>query len=331
MAEFDLDLLATHPNDAFIKDVLSDPVMATAFFKDHFPLELTSLMDWSSLRVEPGSFVKQSLHQAHSDLLFSVQAEGVPCFVYLLFEHQTTVDELMPFRLLSYMIEIMRTHVDNHGLPLPPVLPIVFHQGPERWTPSTYFEDLFALPPKIAGALLPFLPKFSHALLDLSQFDPSQAGADQKLKAVLTLAKYAREKRLTEYILGLILQEVGDRELRRKMLLYGLHVEPGLDVEKTARTIEINQELKEEIMSTAAALIAKGRTEGLAQGEAKGKAEGKAEGEARGAAIGRLTVLQEIMRLPVSSKEELAGLDLAELESRYQEMQRLYDAKFKNG
>ena len=78
-------------------------------------------------------------------------------------------------------------------------------------------------------------------------------------------------------------------------------------------------------MSTAAALIAKGKAEGIAQGIAKGEAQGIAKGKAEG----KLTVLQEIMGLPVSSKEELAGLELAELESRYQDMQRRYDEQFK--
>ena len=325
MEDFDLDRLASHPHDAFIKDVLSNPVLAAALFKEHFPPAVTSLMDWSSLRLEPGSFVKQSLHQAHSDLLFSIQMEGSPCFLYMLFEHQTTVDEMMPFRLLNYIIEIMRSHVEIHGLPLPPVLPMVFHQGPERWTPSPCFEDMFDLSPAHAEALLPFLPKFRHALLDLSQFDPQKQGDDRNLKAILWLAKCARENLLTEHLLGLIIQALEDRKLRRKGLLYGLHAKTTLDVEAIARTVENNDPLKEEIMSTAAALIAKGN----AEGEARGIAKGKAEGEARGKAEGKLTVLQEIMGLPVSSKEDLAGLDLADLESRYQEMQHRYDSQFK--
>lgn len=317
MEDTALDLLATHPHDAFIRDVLSDPTMATAFFKEHLPPAITSMLDWSSLRLEPGSFITQSLHQAHSDLLFSIQAAGSQCFLYLLFEHQTTVDKLMPLRLLNYTLEIMRGHVEIQGLPLPPVLPIVLHQGPDRWTVSTCFEDLFALPPALANTLLPYLPKFRHALLDLSQFDPLQEGADQKLKSVLLLAKYAHEKRLNEFMDWLLHAEIPPKELLRKLLLYFLHGDSDIDVKEFARKLDNNHPLKEEIMSAAATI------------KAEGRAEGKAEGEARGAAIGRLTVLQEIMRLPVSSKEELAELDLVELESRYHEMQRRYDAQFK--
>ena len=107
--------LAAHPHDAYFKDVFSDPGMAVVFFQEHLPEPVASRMDWTSLKLVPGSFVKQSLQQAHSDLLFSVQIKGLPSFLYLLFEHQTTVDDRMPLRLLGYVLEILRTHAETHG------------------------------------------------------------------------------------------------------------------------------------------------------------------------------------------------------------------------
>lgn len=70
-------------------------------------------------------------------------------------------------------------------------------------------------------------------------------------------------------------------------------------------------------MSTAAVL------------KAEGRAEGKAEGELRGRMVGKLTCLQELMGLRVSIDEELANVDVAELERRYKDLQRQYEAQFK--
>ncbi len=309
--------LASHPHDAYFKDVFSDPQRAAVFFQSHLPAKVVSRMDWSSLQLMPGSFVKQSLQQAHSDLLFSVKAEGTPCMLYLLFEHQTTVDEWMPLRLLGYILEILNTHAETHGRPLPPVLPLVLHQGPDRWTASPCFEDLFALSESLAEVLMPYLPKFRHALLDLSQFDPQRDEPDAQMRVVLKLMKMARAKQLAEFFAWMLDQASLPPELLRKSLLYALHAEPILDVEQIAHTLENNPQLKEEIMSTAAALIA------------KGKAEGKAEGEMRGKVAGKLTCLQEILHLPVSSDQELAGLEVAELERRFKELQRQYEEQFK--
>ncbi len=309
--------LAAHSHDAFAKDMLSNPVMARAFFQEHLPAEVAAHMEWDSLHLEPGSFVKQSLQQAHSDLLFSVRASGLPCLLYILLEHQTTVDELMPLRLLGYILEILRAHEATHGLPLPPVLPMVLHQGPDRWTVSPNFEDLFELPPALAAILPPWLPKFSHVLLDLSQFDPREAVSDAHLTTVLLLMKLARQKRLMEFFVWLRDQAMLPPELLRQSLLYALHAEPVLDVEEIARTLEDNPKLKEQVMSTATVLIA------------KGKAEGKAEGKANGLLMGKLIMMQQMMRRPVSTEKELDSLGLEELEQRFNELQREYETTFK--
>ncbi|MGL5018070.1 MAG: Rpn family recombination-promoting nuclease/putative transposase, partial [Luteolibacter sp.] len=83
---------AAHTNDGFFKAVFSQPEHATAFFKSHLPPVLTTKIDWPSLVVLPGSFVKTSLQQVHSDLLFSVRVSGRETLLYLLFEHQSTPD-----------------------------------------------------------------------------------------------------------------------------------------------------------------------------------------------------------------------------------------------
>ena len=84
-------------------------------------------------------------------------------------------------------------------------------------------------------------------------------------------------------------------------------------------------------MSTAEVLIARGRAQGMAEAMAeamaKAKAEAMARWKARGVAIGSLTLVQELMDLPVSSDEELAGLDLAELDRRLKELKG--DRRFK--
>ena len=190
---------AAHSHDGFFKAVFSHPEHATAFFKSHLPAALTAHIDWDSLTVLPGSFVKTSLQQVHSDLLFSVRIGEKEILLYLLFEHQSTPDPTMPLRVLGYQTEIFTQHHKMHGFPLPPIVSFVFHQGPDAWNVSTAFEDLFELPEEASAALLPFLPKFHHALLDLTRFDPTTGEDDARLHAVLQLMKLARRKELLRF------------------------------------------------------------------------------------------------------------------------------------
>ncbi len=316
--------LATHPNDAFFKAVFSEPEHAIAFFRSHLPSAIANRIDWPSLAVVPTSFVKSSLQQVHSDLLFSVTIAGRETLLYLLFEHQSTVDPTMPLRLFGYIGEILTQQHKAHGLPLPPVLPFVLHQGPDHWNVSTAFEDLFELPDDIASDLLPFLPKFHHALLDLSRSDPASEESDSQLRIVLHLMKLARERQLLEYFRWLaetLVERVPDSLLAR-LLIYALHADSELDAQQIYRNLTANPELEKRAMSVAEKLKAEGRLEGLSQGLSQGREEGLW--------IGKIQTLEEFLELNQSSRESLEALSLSELKIRHVALHQEYEARFKH-
>jgi predicted transposase/invertase (TIGR01784 family) len=302
---------AAHTHDGFFKAVFSQPEHATAFFKSHLPAGITASIDWSTLAVLPGSFVKSSLQHVHADLLFSVRIGQRETLLYLLFEHQSRPDPAMPLRLLGYVMEILSQHHKAHGLPLPPVLPFVFHQGPEAWHISTAFEELFALPDDLASELLPFLPKFHHALLDLTRFDPATEEDDSRLRAVLQLMKLARQKELLrffQWLSGFSAKDLHDN-LLGLMLLYALHADSNLDAEKIYHTLSSNPELEKNAMSVAEKLKTEGRVQGLW--------------------IGKIQAFEEFLGKPQSSRETLESIPLAELETLHQQLHREYEVRFK--
>ena len=306
--------LATQPHDAFFKETFSDSGTATAFFCQYLPAALTTQLDWSSLRQVQGSFVTRALQQLHSDLLFSVKARDQECLLYVLFEHQTSVDTQMPLRMLNYASAVLLRHSDLHpGQPLPPVLPVLFHQGPNRWTVSPCFEDLFHIPGTLRDILLPYLPKFRHALVDLSQEDPKNTVRDSYLRMAMEAMKRARMQEAQDYLDWLKKQDISTEERLLKLLLYLFQADKTLDVEAVVLKVDGNPTLQEKIMSTAAALIA------------KGKAEGKAEGEA----TGKLRLLQKMMGVPVATDQDLAGLSAVEIDQRFEALEREYEAQFR--
>jgi predicted transposase/invertase (TIGR01784 family) len=303
---------AHHPHDTFFKEVFSQPAQATAFFQSHLPSSIVQQIDWTSLAVRPGSFIKSNLQQLHSDLLFSVKLQGRESFLYLVFEHQSSVDPLMPLRLLGYLTEILTSHQQTRGLPLPPILPFVLHQGPETWTVSTHFEDLFALPDDLAVELLPYLPKFQHALLDLTRFDPATNEHDIPLRSVLQLMKLARQRDLLKYFqwfVSNITYSLLDHELALRLLNYALATDSQLDLEKIYLNLSRDSELKKDIMSIADQL----------------KAEGRREGDL----MGRIRSFEEFLGQAISPRETLTTLSTDELEKRYEQLHLEYEIRFK--
>ena len=288
---------------------------------------LVRLIEWKSLALEPGSFVKRDLKRLESDLLFSVQWRRQLLYLYLLLEHQSTVDHDMPLRFLGYMVEIWRRHREQHPSgPLPVVIPFVLHQGPARWTVSTQFSDLFgdANDEETAADLtevLPYLPKFEHCLLDLSQAHPETEMQDMTLKATLLLMQYARRAVGLEQVFQWIDTNYADidPDQFRDLLVYAWNVDNDLDVEKLLRDTLTHQDLRTTAMTVAAKLIA--------QGEARGETRGETRGKAAGRLVGSITTLEGVLKLPQTSLEILESMSLTDLDAKLQALQQQFQSR----
>lgn len=100
--------------------------------------ELVDCLDFDQLIELNSSFVDDRLRDVVSDMVFSVPfrdaSEVGNLTIYILIEHQSSVDALMGFRLLYYMCQIwdgQRREMEEAKLPknlwrLRPILPIVY-------------------------------------------------------------------------------------------------------------------------------------------------------------------------------------------------------------
>ena len=234
----------------------------------------------------------------------------------------------MPLRLLAYITEILTSRFKAHGLPLIPVLPFILHQGPEQWKVSTKFEHLFELPDDLAASLLPFLPKFDYALLDLSIYDPAQEEDHPQLRIILNLMKLAREQELLRFFkwLSETLSASMPDALLSRLLLYALHADSKLDAQEIYCSLKDNPELKQRAMSVAEKLKAAGRVEGRAEGISQGISQGLSQG----LWIGKIQSLEEFLGNEQSSNESLKSCSIQELEELHQRLHQAYEVRFKN-
>ncbi len=162
------------PHDHAFKALLGAPENALSVFRAALPASLIEAIDQGSLRLEPGSFVDEALAEVHSDLLFSARLRGRAAFVYILFEHQSTVDPMMPVRLLRYVMRIWDAWLARHpdARTIPAVLPVVLHQGPRPWTAARSLAELIDLPDELRVAVGRFVPALEMALHDLGEVTP---------------------------------------------------------------------------------------------------------------------------------------------------------------
>lgn len=326
MSDFESQL-ATQPHDAFFKVQFSNLDTARALFQAKLPPAIVVSVDWAQLKLEPVSFVKPSLKQLHSDLIFSFPIADHKLNICLIFEHQTTVDPLIPLRLGDYQFAYYRQHLQEHGLPLWPPICLVIHQGPDTWTVSTQFSDLFEIPESLKDALTPLIPQFQYLLLDLTRIDPTQE-KEPNLRIILNLMKLARFKdQLLSFFewldaeTSLIIEE----PLFNQCVLYSLHVDPHIDVDDICATFH----QKKQLVSLAMTAAQKLREEGRQEGRQEGHQEGRQEGRQEGLWMGRIQMLQQLMSQPISTDQELETQSLDQLQLTFQSLEAQYNSAHK--
>jgi len=305
----------TNIHDAFFKQVLSDPTLAALFLREHLPAEVADLLGPEPPEPVPGSFVDEELRQHHSDLLYRIQLKSThDAYAYVLMEHKSSPDAGARLQLLRYVIRILIQWYERNEkqLPLPPVLPLLAHHGPEGWTFSCEFAELFGAVPE---PLRPYIPSFRHALVDLAPIDDRTLSIEVRLRAFLKALKYSRRPDLLNCI-ALVLAEAP--ELNDKDLFVILTY---LNKAPIARNYKAMHETLEQLVPDRKEKIMGWFTDDFYE---KGLAEGEAKGEARGEAKILARLLEKRFgALPDLIRHQITSADVERIEAW---VERAFDA-----
>jgi predicted transposase/invertase (TIGR01784 family) len=87
--------------------------------------------------------VDEAHKHSEADIVYSVKLGEQTGYFYLLCEHQSSVDQMMAFRLLQYAVRLMDMHIQRHGKPLPLVFPMVLYTGEKPWKAPRDIMELF--------------------------------------------------------------------------------------------------------------------------------------------------------------------------------------------
>jgi predicted transposase/invertase (TIGR01784 family) len=280
--------------------------------------ELVERIDFSQIAQINRSFVPDNLREQESDMIFNVPfrsaSESEELLVYILIEHQSTVDSTMGFRVLFYMTQIwdsQRREWESQSVPkgqwrFRPILPIVFYTGEQRWTTPLTLDAIMDIP----DALSRFVPKFDTLFLGVKDTDESElTKTDHPLGWLLTVlqkeqatvealrealiealshintldeASAQQRWRAISYLLLLILHRRPFEEHPELTYLLGQYVQQPSDREEV--------ELMAQTM--AEHLIEQGKAQGIQQGIEQGKAQGIEQGEIKAKQADVLKILR---------------------------------------
>jgi hypothetical protein len=140
------------PHDALFRFVFGKPVHTASELRAVLPPQLADQLDLANLRPVNGSFVDEELTNRHCDVLMRTTLDGREAFVYVLIEHQSSPDRMMPLRMLRYLMRIWERYLEEHpkAKRLPMIVPLVVYQGTRQWTHPVELSELLDVDPETA-------------------------------------------------------------------------------------------------------------------------------------------------------------------------------------
>ena len=254
------------PSYKLLKATFSSPENARAFFANHLPPNLAAALNWSSLELEPCSFIDPQFASSESDLLFRINLQENDAFLYLLFEHQSSEDPRMALRLLSYILRIWERFVKNAApsAKLPPVLPVVLAQSKRPWKTSQRLADLIDIPPGLEEVLRPWQPALLYHFLELVRIPyEALAGTPEGILTLRALKAEPMNELLGDALWDESLLFCIPEDALERLLRYILNAEQQVPA-FSARIAKLHdQPLKNKTMTLADRLREEGKIEGL--------------------------------------------------------------------
>ena len=301
--------LPNTPHDALFRALVSSPARAEALLTEYLPQEISDLLDpGTPPEAMEGSFVDADAARTQCDALFRVKLRtGHEARIYALLEHKSTVDATAPLQILKYMVNIWLREIEAGTArdKLPPIIPLIFFHGQERWTAARSVMEMIDAPEELA----PFLRDFAYLLHDLGEIEPLGLSRAPEVRAGLLALKVVHFDDIPPDFLDLMTGgALAGSEFERHILRYiveRMNMTPPMLEASLRRT---KPDRWEALMGTVAeAWIEQGRAEGIEKGLAQGIEKGQAG-----------LLLRQLERrfgaLPESVRQRVRDASVSELE-----------------
>ena len=159
-------------HDKFVRATFEDAERAKAFFEKFLPLGLRETIDLDSLIVLKESYITPKLDEYFSDLVFEANGKDTrkgKLNISLLFEHKSKPDKHVSVQVGKYVFLHLSQRIQQ-GLPLKPIIPIVYYQGKQKWNMPT-ISDLFE---DYSDEVKEYLPIQKYVFIALNELNSDQ-------------------------------------------------------------------------------------------------------------------------------------------------------------
>jgi len=309
------------PHDRYIRAMMGKyPQVALEFFEANLPQKIREAIDFTSIQLQKESYIDDGLRLQIADLLYAVNFNGKPGYLYLLLEHASKPDPLLPFRMLKYMVAIMDDHLKKReGKGLPIIYPFVLYTGEKAFNHSMDLFDLFGEQKALAKDILanPF-----H-LMDLTQ------ASDEELEQYLWFGtaalamKHIHDNDIIPFLEGFLkllnmIEKMGETDYIEIVLSYIVKAGQASDKDKFVKVLKTGLEStsEEKIMRIVDHFKLEGRQEAWVEfNQLKPELFDKVKRETKDETLHDVALNFLKLQVGVDKISEATGLPIKEIES----------------
>ena len=167
-----------HPHDKGYRQILTNKKSFLQLIKSFIKENWVNDINEDDLILVNKSYITKEFTEKEADIVYKLKTRQTEIIFYILLELQSTVDYLMPFRLLQYMVEIWREVYNNtpsekrerKDFRLPPVIPAVLYNGKDNWTVGLNFKEMLGGYQNFEQHLL----DFRYILFDVNRYSEKE-------------------------------------------------------------------------------------------------------------------------------------------------------------
>lgn len=166
------------PRDSSFKLIFDEPELFIEFLQNFIKIDLFDDLQPSDIEDVTERYIPLFQDEKASDTVKRINLKGnTPLFVIAILEHESKVNYRASFKMLQYIALVLNDYEKEANklkekasfekeFKYPPVLPIVFYDGTDRWTAEMNFlhktelHDVFGK----------YIPKFEYELISLNQY-----------------------------------------------------------------------------------------------------------------------------------------------------------------
>ena len=281
-----------HDNGA--KLIFDDPILCAQFLRGYTNIELLKDVQPEDIEDISERFLPMWQEGRDSDSVKRVRLKDCDLFLIAIVEHQSKVHYDMAFKLLRYMVMVLTDYereeekkrpgiTRTKEFRYPPILPIVYYEGTNRWTAARNFKERVYLN-EILGQ---YIPDFEYLVVPVASYTNEELIEKKDELSLIMLINKLRKSEDFKSLQGIpaeYFDELSDKtpeyllELISKIIavfLYRLNV-PRKEVEQFTDQIK-GGEFQMLFDSFEAYDVQETRRISRAEGKAEGKAEGARE------------------------------------------------------